>query len=383
MKPIKLILTAFRDLIIRFLPNFNEQKYSFAFLVHPRNIEDTYRKYPFFKLFSQKFLLWFLRHFWPVVLSKVEGLRSLKSEKKIDGYVITIPLIAHQMMEDRELAKKKIVQAIELAEKLGAKIVGLGALTSSVTKGGLDLVDEVNINITTGHAYTSYNVTKNLFDFIKKFNVDKNKTLVAIVGATGSIGSTSAQLIARNKINNLLLIDLERKSHLFNDLIKKLREINNNVKIKISHQIGDIKNADFVVTATNAPETLIKSDDLRSGAIIIDDAQPSDVSPEVLDRDDVLVIEGGIVRTPSINSHFNFGLKSKYDNFSCMAEILVLASQEWSEHYVINKASLDLVDEISNLALKLGFDTASPQNFKESIKEEKINNIKRIIQGNK
>ena len=43
-----------------------------------------------------------------------------------------------------------------------------------------------------------------------------------------------------------------------------------------------IKEAEFIITATNAPEAVVTSEDLKSGAVIIDDAQPSDVSPEDL-----------------------------------------------------------------------------------------------------
>ncbi|KKQ23003.1 MAG: hypothetical protein US36_C0006G0002 [Candidatus Wolfebacteria bacterium GW2011_GWC1_37_10] len=64
MKNFKLIIHAFRDLIIHWLPNFKKKEYAFAFLVHPRNIEDTFRKYPFFRHLPENFLLWFLRNFW-------------------------------------------------------------------------------------------------------------------------------------------------------------------------------------------------------------------------------------------------------------------------------------------------------------------------------
>lgn len=64
MKTIKLILHAFRDLVIPFLSNFNKNQYAFAFLVHSRDISDVYRKYPFAKFLPEKMLLFGLRHFW-------------------------------------------------------------------------------------------------------------------------------------------------------------------------------------------------------------------------------------------------------------------------------------------------------------------------------
>ena len=71
-----------------------------------------------------------------------------------------------------------------------------------------------------------------------------------------------------------------------NELIPYLKNLNPNINIEVSHQISAIKKADFIITATNTPEALIKADDLKSGAVVIDDAQPSDVSPEALRRCD-------------------------------------------------------------------------------------------------
>ena len=75
------------------------------------------------------------------------------------------------------------------------------------------MVDRVKCNITTGHAYTAHNVTSNIFKLAELFNVDKKRAVIAVVGAAGSVGSTSAQLIARAQFANLLLIDIERKEH--------------------------------------------------------------------------------------------------------------------------------------------------------------------------
>ena len=82
--------------------------------------------------------------------------------------------------------------------------------------------------------------------------------------------------------------------------------MNPDIKIKTSSQIISIKVADFIITATNTPEAVITPEDLKSGAVVIDDAQPADVSLEVFDREDVLAIEGGLLYTPDIKNHFKF-----------------------------------------------------------------------------
>lgn len=351
----------------------------FAFLVHPRDLSDVFKKYPLLKFFHASLIEFFLLKFWPpVFVARITGLKSDGGDP-INGCVISIPLTARQMMEHRTVASKKILDATIFAQKFGAKIIGLGALTSSLSKGGLDLIDRVDINITTGHAYTAYNVTKNIFELCHILNLDKTKITVAIVGAAGSIGSTSARVLARAGYQNLLLIDLERKHHFFKKLESDLKNFNKGINIKFSHQIKDIVNADVIITATNAPEALVEASDLKAGAIVVDDAQPSDISEDVFEREDVLVVSAGVVHTPNIETHFNFGLADKFDNFCCLAELLILASHKWNKHYIIDRAAVESVDEIAEWGKALGFQLAKFQNPRGLISAEKLNEMKRII----
>lgn len=382
MKTLILVLHAFRDLIIRYLPNFKKKEYAFAFLVHPRDISDVYRKYPFAKYLPEKILLFILRHYWPVVLSKVEGLKSQKTGEEVPGYIITIPLTSHQMLADRELAKKKIIQAIKLAERFGVKLVGLGALTSSVTKGGLDLFDKIKAGITTGRAYTTYSVVENVLLIIKKTGIDLSKVFVAVVGAAGGIGSSCVKILSNKGINKFILVDLERKEKLINNLIQEIKQNKGtSILFNISSKIQDIYPADIIIAATNSPEIVITPENIKSGAIIINDAQPSDISPEVFKkRNDVLVIEGGIVRTPNIKCNFNMGLVHREDNFCCLAETLVLASVGWDKNYAIGYLDINLIDKVRDLAQKLDFKLADFQNPIEGIiSEDKIQKIKQIL----
>jgi len=377
----KLLIHSLRDFFLVYIPDHlaSKNKYRFAFLVHPRNVTDVYRKYPISKFLPRSILESLLTLYWPVVITKITGLISQRKKEAVEGYIISIPLTARQMIENRALALKKITRAIMLAKKLGVRLIGLGGLTSSVTRGGQDILHINGIGITTGHAYTAHNIRQNLLELISIFEFNREKIILAIVGAGGSIGSTSAILAAHSGIRNFILIDVSRKNNRISDTLNSLTRINPNIDVFISHKISDIKNADIVIAATNAPEALIKSDDLKSGAIVLDDAQPSDVDPEVLKREDVLVVEAGVVHTPNIHNHFDFNLKSKNDNFCCLAEVLILASQEFRSHYIINRPTIEQIEDIAVLGNKLGFRIASFQNFQESISENKIKNIQTIL----
>lgn len=377
----KSFLHLFKDIFYIFKGKYfkDTDEYKFAFLVHARGYKDIYRKYPFLNFVPKAILLFIMKHLWPISLSKITGLKDIKTGEDVKGYVLGITMTADQMMKDRNLALKKIRSALYLAKGRGVNIVGLGGLTASLSAGGEKLTD-IDINITTGHGYTAFNVCQNLFKLTDLLNLSKDKTKVAIVGAAGSVGSTSAMIIARAGYNHIRLIDLRRKTALFEDLEKDLIHLNPNIKIESSDIVADISDSDFVITATNAPEALITTSLVRDGMVIIDDAQPSDIHPDVLKLENVLVIEAGVVHTPNIHSNFNYGLKSRTDNFCCMAELLILASYKWDGHYIIKKATLDHVDHISKMGEKLEFKVGEFQNFLESIKPEKIEHIKSIIE---
>lgn len=76
------------------------------------------------------------------------------------------------------------------------------------------------------------------------------------------------------------------------------------------------------------------------------------------------------------------GLKDRYDNFSCMGEIMVLAAHEHNQNYVIDRPSLEHIDEISSMAREMGIGLSKFQNAKEIISQEKLARIDNIIKSN-
>ncbi len=352
MKIIISIIHALRDLLIRKLPRLKRRS-GFAFLVHPRNINDVYRKYPFAKYFPNKIVEFFLKLFWPVILSEITGLFSQKNGKPVRGWLITIPLTAEQMLKDRKLAEKRIIQAAKLAEKIGVKLMGLGALTSSVTRGGLDLIGNVELFITAGSSLTAAIALEDIDTILRDKRLDIQQASIAIIGATGSIGQAVVKCLASKHFKNLILIG-RTPDHL-KALEDKIKIQNPTVNLTISTEITKIRSADIVIVATASAEVLIKSEYLKQKAVIYDVSQPQNVSPDIFDkRPDISVIDGGLVATPNINYHFNFGCP-KETAFACLAETILLAAEEKYENYSIGKVDLQKAQEISNIAKKYNF----------------------------
>ena len=348
-KPFVLILAGFRDLFIRLLPRMRKRG-GFAFFVHPRNISDTYRKWPFLKLFPVPWVEWFLQRYWPIILSEIEGVKKLDGTP-VRGWLITIPITAEQMLADRELAKKKIVQAVKLAEKMGAQIVGLGAFTSSITKGGEELLEKVNINLTNGNGLTSAITVADIKDLILR---NPDKKILGVVGATGSIGSAVSKFLAKEKVFDSMILIGRTPAHL-DELKEEIKKIETPTKVEVTNDISRLKEADFVVVATNSNSALLRSEHLKKDAIVYDITQPRNTSEEVINaRPDVVFVEGGLVKVNGINFHFNFGLP-RDTAFACLGETMLLAAEGICENYSIGKISVDKLEGIYQIFEKYPF----------------------------
>lgn len=349
------------------------KKIYYAFIVHSRDRNDIYRKFPALKHFPTFFVDYITKTIKPLFVSNISGLIDRDGNEK-KGAIIGIPMTARQMLEDREKALYKIIQSVKMAKKSGAKIIALGAMTASLSKSGNDVVDRIkDVVITNGRTYTSINITSYVDYCIRFFNFDRNTIKIAIVGAAGGIGKGVLSLLIEKGIKNFTLIDLERKlENIKEHIITSHNDKINNLCIETDHRLSAIKGSRIIIAATSSPEIVIKSEDVDSGTIIINDAQPSDIDPNILtNRDDVLVIEGGVVRTDNINCHFDLGLHHKNDIYSCLAEAVLLSYvNNIGSHYIeLNANNQQLLKQLSS---DMNFRIAGFQNSQGYVSEDFI-----------
>ena len=369
---IALIRGIVSDIFTLYFPRKRSREhYYYAFLVHPRHPKDIFRKFPFLKYLPKWGLRLFEQHWWPTTVSEITGLKKQGSNEDIRGFVISIPMTAEYMLKDREHALAQIRRATVLARNKGAKIIGLGALTASLSAGGRNLTDIEGILITTGHTYTGYTVTNTLLHTYRDMGINYQTVTVAIVGAAGSIGSTSAKLLAQKGVPRLILIDVERKLDAVKELATEITKQYSSTSITVTHTISAAREATGVITATNAPDALVRDEHIADGTIIVDDAQPSDISEELFDRPKVLVLEAGAVRTPGISTNFNMGLVHREDNFCCLAEVLILASHRWNTS-TVGSVSIETVVKIAKMGDAMNFTFSQPSNERGLIASEQF-----------
>jgi predicted amino acid dehydrogenase len=356
---------------------------NFAFIIHPVNPKrDVQRKFPLLgKLLPEPAIDYLSQYFPPLYISHITGITSQATGKEIEGWFIACPFTPKQMVSlPPETVYQKIIATGKLAQKLGAKILGLGGFTSVVGDAGITIAKHLDIPVTTGDSYTVAVAVEATLKAAHRLQIDPASATGAVVGATGSIGRVCAQLLARHVAKIILVgrnLEMLRQ-------VQKLVEAQGGAEVQLSTNMLDLQQAELVLTVTNTIEAIIESHHLKSGAIVCDVARPRDVSRRVVEeRNDILVIEGGMVKVPGpVNFNFDFGFPPGMA-FACMAETITLALDGHYHSYTLGKTiGLEQVETIGTMAARHGFKISGFRSFELAITDEKIDQIIQNVHHN-
>lgn len=345
-------------------------------MIHPIDPQqDVARKFPLLGKLPPGIINYFSSYFPPVYLSHVTGVRSEATGEEIEGWLVACPMTPKRLLEvSLPAAYRKVVQTGRLAERLGADILGLGAFTSVLGDAGVTISKKVSIPVTTGNSYTVALAVEGALEAARRLDINLATAVAAVVGAYGSTGRACAHLLARS-IPQLLLIG--RDLHRLEEVQDQVEALGS--RATSSDRLDAIREADIVLAVTSAIDPIIEPEHLKPGAVVCDVARPRNVSRRVTDqRDDVLVIEGGVVDVPGdVDFGFNFGFPPG-KSYACMAETMILALEGRYECYSLGRSiSLDKVDEITRLATKHGFRLSGFRCFERVIGDERIEQVRR------
>jgi predicted amino acid dehydrogenase/ribosome-associated toxin RatA of RatAB toxin-antitoxin module len=317
-----------------------------------------------------------VKWFPPFRRSVVTGVRSPLGVEVIADMIL-VPLMPEQILTlDEPFVLDKFLEAGRLAERYGARLLGLGAYAASVGRKGVYLAKRLRIPVTTGSSYTIAMVIEAIVEACKAVGIELKEATVAVVGATGTIGRICTQLMAR-EAGHLLLVARNRQR--LEDLVQLLADEGAATAASIVDLDAAAANADVIITATNTPAALIDVTKLRPGAIVCDVSRPRNVSEEnALLRPDVLVLDGGVVKPPGeVDFHFSFGIAPGLA-YACMAEPMILAMEGRYESFSLG-GDIDLakVEEISQLGRKHGFTLAGLRSFDGEVSAGLIERVRK------
>jgi len=306
-----------------------------------------------------------MAHAPPFVYSHVTGITS-PTGAEVEGWLITVGGTPKELMaHDPEFTYSRLLEAADMAQKLGAQIMGLGAFTKVVGDAGVTVAKRAPLPITTGNSYSASGALWAAHDAVRRLGIaevdakGRIKGKAMVVGATGAIGSVCARLLAM-AADELWLISIEpaKLLALKADIERENPRATIHVGADADEHIGDM---DVIVTATSgAGKKVLDITKVKPGAVITDVARPLDLSAaDVAKRPDVLVIESGEIELPGDPRMKGIGLP-KGIAYACLAETIVLALEGRYETFTVGRnIEWEKVKEIYRLGLKHGMKLAA------------------------
>ncbi|HET6275236.1 MAG TPA: hypothetical protein VFE16_04765 [Candidatus Cybelea sp.] len=351
----------------------------FCFVIHPLSFEDIARYEPGAKGKGEPIMRKIMEWMPSYAAVHVTGVRA-PDGRETEGWFVAAPLLPQQIVEfPREEVYNRVVRAIEIGVELGAQVAGLGAFTAVVGDAGVTINERSPIPVTTGNSMTIAAGVASLFRGAAEMGVDPASSTAVVIGATGSIGSACARLIAPNVERLILVARNETRLRKFHETISPTLACACEYTTDVA---SAVRRAQLILTATTSTQDVIEPEDLQAGAVVCELSLPHDVSRRVaLQRPDVLVIEGGNMMVPGNprfervrepGSEFDLNLPER-TALACMSETMILALEGRLEPYTLGRGiELAKVIEIQAMADRCGFSLAGMRAFDAAITSEKV-----------
>ncbi len=280
--------------------------------------------------------------------------------KRIEGAYIDSVFVP-EMLSRFKTAKRKVLNAMELAQKNGIDITALGGFTSIIFE-DFKLLKEQQVRattlewerFTTGNTHTAWVICRQVEENAPRLGIDLKRARVAVVGATGDIGSAVCRWLSqRTGVAELLLVArrpqplLELQASLGGGRILELDEA--------------LAEADVVVwVASLAQASTIDPSRLRRPCLMIDGGYPKNLDTRAA-GEGIHVLKGGIVE---FGSDIGWQMmeaaemaRPQRQMFACFAEAMLLEFEgihtnfSWGR----NNITLEKMDLIGAASLRHGF----------------------------
>ncbi|MCP9932548.1 long-chain acyl-[acyl-carrier-protein] reductase [Cyanobium sp. Candia 9D4] len=280
--------------------------------------------------------------------------------RRIEGAYIDSVFVP-EMLGRFKTAKRKVLNAMELAQKTGIDITALGGFTSIIFE-DFKLLREQQVRattldwtrFTTGNTHTAWVLCRQVEENAPKLGIDLRRAKVAVVGATGDIGSAVCRWLSqRTGVQELLLV--ARRPQPLADL---QQELGGGRILPLEEALAE---ADVVVwVASLAQASSIDPSQLPRPCLMVDGGYPKNLDTRAA-GDGIHVLKGGIVE---FGSDIGWQMmeaaemaRPQRQMFACFAEAMLLEFEgihtnfSWGR----NNISLEKMDLIGAASLRHGF----------------------------
>ena len=325
-------------------------------------------------------------------------------ELRFIGHYLTADTIYQAMRaRDDRWIRRQITASVQWAKAHGCSLVGFGGYTSIVAGNCRD-VPVGGIGLTSGNSLTVAMALEAVRVAGSRAGLDLSRATVGVVGASGNIGTTCAEILApvcgslslfgrplgRQRLRELaarILRDLAGSSpasggalleavHRCPDLVTAARDLDEEAfgrladerllddprvqpLLAASSDLSGLRRCSVIIASSNSPTPVLTESHVAEGqpVIVCDIAVPRDTSPSLLStRPQARIIKGGLVSLPC-NERFQVaGIPLKRgQSYACMAETLLLGLEGWKGHFSYGPITGQQVAHMQALARKHDF----------------------------
>lgn len=280
--------------------------------------------------------------------------------KTIEGAYIDSVFVP-EMLGRFKTARRKVLNAMELAQKSGLTISALGGFTSIIFE-NFNLLQQQQIRnttldwqrFTTGNTHTAWVICRQVELTAPELGIDLAEAKVAVIGATGDIGSAVCRwLLQRTGVGEILMVARQQQPLL--DLQSSLGSG------RILCLEDALNEADVVVWVASLPQTLsLDAIELKRPCLMVDGGYPKNLDSKVA-GEGITVLKGGIVEFwQDISWQMMSGadmFNPKRQMFACFAEAMLLDFEEIHANFSWgrNNITLEKMERIGDASQRHGF----------------------------
>ena len=266
--------------------------------------------------------------------------------------LVVVPVSARQTMEALRAGQtERLVDTVRAAAQLGvaqdARVVGFGGHSSIVAQLHTDFGEEAAW--VSGNALTAAAAAKVALEGARRRGLPLT---VGVVGAAGSIGTLLVELLAP-AVEQVVLVGRARSTARLHAVAAR---VCGKTPWRVATEMEALRGCAVVVTASNAPEPILRAEHLRAPALVVDLAVPGDADGSLEDTAGITVLRGGAVKLPGGQTLGVPGLDLGDGHIhACLAETLLCGLGELYDTALAGSPSAARARRLLELCAEHGF----------------------------
>jgi predicted amino acid dehydrogenase len=299
----------------------------------------------------------------PRYLAHIRGIRSQASGAEVEGLLISLGASSPDLARRPAAAYQRQLRAARIAERMGARLMGLGLPAALVGDAGMTVAQRSAIGVTSGGALALAAALEAATQAAQQIKDNSAAPLRAmVIGATTALGAVCARLLAEAHGDVVLIASQPERLLALKQTIE--RESPGTRVIAATRADIYLGGADLVVLAAEPEAGSLEIEHLKPGAVICDLARPAALTQaDAARRPDLLAIDGGAVDLPGAPDY-----SAELDTYAGvdagLAEAALLALDgRFGDYSIGRNVEIERVREMRRLMQKHGMALAGPRSF--------------------